>query len=207
MHTSPSPLILRAKLAWGSANPAKSSPGTLTYYSLLPHPALQQTHCGPGWRQDGSGHGQKCCCSWHGQGSVSSMSKDLLTLHGRELHPGAAGVPCPCSVPLLGHGSWPPQGAATLLCTSVVSPSDFRERQERQAVTFIPFIIKHQMKRSHTHIHARTRKKKKGEGKKERNRPVEDCYFGGNTDRVQLGSWPEHGHKSLAKKLNQTADN
>lgn len=76
-------------------------------------------------------------------------------------------------------------------------------------VTFIPFIIKHQMKRSHTHIHARTQKKekKKRKEKKERNRLVEDCYFGGDTDRVQLGSWPEHGHKSLAKKLNQTADN
>lgn len=31
---------------------------------------------------------------------------------------------------------------------------------------FIPFIIKHQMKRSHTHIHARTQKKKKGKEKK-----------------------------------------
>lgn len=36
MHTSPSPLILKATFAWGSANPAKSSPGTLSYNSLAP---------------------------------------------------------------------------------------------------------------------------------------------------------------------------
>lgn len=35
MHASPS-LILKAKFAWGSANPAKSSPGTLSYNSLVP---------------------------------------------------------------------------------------------------------------------------------------------------------------------------
>lgn len=36
-------------------------------------------------------------------------------------------------------------------------------------VTFIPFIIKHQMKRSHTHIHARTQKKeKKKKGRKKK---------------------------------------
>ena len=55
MHTSPSPLILRAKSAWGSANPAESSPGcqqhpaTLGYDSMPPHPTLQHTHCSPGW--------------------------------------------------------------------------------------------------------------------------------------------------------------
>lgn len=66
MHTSSPPLILRAKLAWGSANPAKSSPGTLSCNSLLPHPTLQHAHSGPGWQQDGSRHGHQCCSSWHG---------------------------------------------------------------------------------------------------------------------------------------------
>lgn len=66
LHTSSSPLILRAKLAWGSANPAKSSPETLSCNSLPLHPTLQHAHCGPGWQQDGSRHGHQCCSSWHG---------------------------------------------------------------------------------------------------------------------------------------------
>lgn len=38
-------------------------------------------------------------------------------------------------------------------------PSGFRETRYIGMVMFIPFIIKHQMKRSHTHIHTRTQTK------------------------------------------------
>lgn len=52
MHASPSPLILRAKLAWGSANPTKSSPGALNYSSLPPYPTLHHTVVQVGSRMD-----------------------------------------------------------------------------------------------------------------------------------------------------------
>jgi len=62
-------------------------------------------------------------------------------------------------------------------------PSGFRETWYTHRIMFIPFIIKHQMKRSHTHIHTRTQTKQnktKKKKKKKRNRLVEECYFGGD---------------------------
>ena len=47
-------------------------------------------------------------------------------------------------------------------------PSGFRETWYTHRIMFIPFIIKHQMKRSHTHIHTRTQTKQNKTKKKRR---------------------------------------